>query len=107
MDHPTADIKAQPPSGALVGSAVAWGRPTREAERNKKRSHWVLERQAAGLEERKEKSVRRGPRKQRGGRDSPAGKGFKDIRNYFEAKEGSSGPFLGKDKEGGQDGRTQ
>ena len=106
-DHPTADTKAQPPSVALVGSAVAWGRPTREAERNKKRSHWVLGRQAASLEERKEKSARGGTRKQRGGRDSPAGKRIKDIRQFFEAKGGSSGPSLESDRNGGEGSRTQ
>ena len=97
----------QPPSVAMVGSAVAWGRPTREAERNKKRSHWVLERQAAGLEEKKEKSARGGSRKQRGGRDSLAGKGVRDIRMFFEAKGGSSGPSLESDRNGGEGSRTQ
>ena len=90
----------------MVGSAVAWGRPTREVERSKKRSHWVLERQAAGLEERKEKSPRGGSRKQRGGRDSLAGKGVRDIRMFFEAKGGSSGPSLVLDRKCGEDGRT-
>ena len=92
---------------ALVGNAEVRGRPTREEERNKKRSQWVLGRQAASLDERKKGSAIGGSRKRRGGRNSPAGKGFKDIRMYFEAKGGSSGPSLESDRNSGEGSRTQ
>ena len=106
-DHPTADTRAQEPSVALVGSAEVRGRPARKECGKKKRTQWVLGKLAAGHKEGKEGSTGEGPRKQRKGKDTPHRKGIEDIRTFFEAKEGPSGPFLGREQKAGKEGRTQ
>ena len=101
-DHPTADTRAQQPSMALVGRAEERGRPARKDSGQKKRTQWALGMMAAGSNERKEVPVKEGHRKQRKGRGTPQGKGIKDIRSFFEAKEGPSSPFLGKNRNEGK-----
>ena len=96
-DHPTADTRAQQPSVALVGRAEARGRPAKKDSELKKRTQWALGKLAASSKDREEESPKEGHRKQKKGRDTPQRKGIRDIRSFFEAKEGPSGPFLGKD----------
>ena len=101
-DHPTADTRAQQPSVALVGRAEERGRPARKDSGQKKRTQWALGKLAAGSKDREEDSPKEGHRKHRKGRGTPQGKGIKDIRSFFEAKEGTCGPFLGKDRSEGK-----
>ena len=101
-DHPTADTRAQQPSVALVGRAEARGRPAKKDSGQKKRTQWALGKLATSNKDREEESTKEGHRKQKKGRDTPQRKGIRDIRSFFEAKEGPSGPFLGKDKKEGK-----
>ena len=97
---------AQPPSVAMVGSAVECGRPTRKDSRQKKRTHWVLEKQAPGQEEGKGKLAREGFRKQGKERGNP-GSRFQDIRKYFEEKGRGSAPSLESGLKEGEGSGTQ
>ena len=86
----------------LVGRAEERGRPARKDSGQKKRTQWALGMMAAGNKDREEVPVKEGHRKQRKGRGTPQGKGIRDIRLFFEAKEGTSGPFLGKERSEGK-----
>ena len=105
-DHHTADTMAQPPSVAMVGSAVESGRLTRKESRLKKRTHWVLEKQAPSQEEGKGKLVIGDSRKQGKSRGNPGGR-IQDIRRYFEGKGRGSAPSLESGWEEGKDNGTQ
>ena len=106
-DHPTADTRAQQPSMALVGRAEERGRPARKDSGQKNRTQWALGKLAAGSKEREEDSPKEGHRKQKKDRGTPQGKGIRDIRMFFEAKEGTLGPFLGEERSEGKQGMTQ
>ena len=92
---------------ARVGSAVVSGRPTRKEGRTKMMTHWVLEKQASGVEEAKGKLVKGDTRKQGRGRGNPAGGRIQDIRKFFEGKGGHSGPSLESGWKEGEGSGTQ
>ena len=94
-------------SEARVGGAEVWGRPTRKRpqEKNREQENLALGKMTPGRRKGMKGSATKTP-KSKQERGKQQGK-VSDIRMFFEAKEGTLGPFLGEERSEGKQGMTQ